>query len=106
MNIINKIRYFFRTLLLISGSPDLNLSNQNVYLKTNKVASNDAFLKLLEIIEPECLKEKLAEYIKEEGLTHQDRELLEKIMSKALDYQEAKKKIILNKVKKYKMIST
>jgi len=68
---------------------------------SNKVASNKAFLELIDDVEPKCLKESLIDYIKSDGLTFIERDILEKIIDKTIIQLEIKQ----GKISKYQMIN-
>jgi len=53
-------------------------------VNNDKVASNDDFLKLIESVTSQSLKKYFYNYIKDNGLTFSERDILQKIVEKSI----------------------
>lgn len=53
-------------------------------INDSKVASNDSFLKLIESVTGESLKRSLYNYVKDNGLTFSERDVLQNIVEHSL----------------------
>jgi len=66
--------------------------------RLEKVASNDSFIELIEMVDPNMLKENLIKTIEEKGLTFNQRDILENITAESLMEQcKIKKENIMDK---------
>jgi len=74
-------------------------------IEQRKVCSNEAFLELLDMVEPERLKKGMINHIKKHGLTHSERDLLSLIIDKVVLTEVKEEKIKMSKKSKMEMIS-